>query len=316
MKYLENALKITVRLEKWKNVDFFPYFLFNKYHFEHAYLDNVEALFVYPKQRVTDFAGLKSDMWLILKAAHIPAVLCSNGLPSRQRHALIELGIPFVIDEKQIYLPFMGIALQAKGATETSPKKHFTPATQLLFLYVMYSKTELKTMRKIAQALNLSAMTVSRAAHQLMAHDLISLDARGKSVLISVCENRKYLWDKALPLLSSPVKKTQYIDVSLINSDFCMAGISALTHNSFLAETKQKTYAIANNYKQNFESSSLLLDRKKQALLEIWSYDPRVLAQDGVVDTLSLALSLGQSQDARTEDAVNEMLEEFWGNVS
>ncbi len=46
--------------------------------------------------------------------------------------------------------------------------------------------------------------------------------------------------------------------------------------------------------------------------LEIWKYNPSVLAQGGYVDTLSLLLSFKNDADARTQGQVGVLMERFW----
>lgn len=42
--------------------------------------------------------------------------------------------------------------------------------------------------------------------------------------------------------------------------------------------------------------------------LELWSYDPHLLATDGIVDRLSLYLSLREEKDERVQQAMETML--------
>ena len=44
-------------------------------------------------------------------------------------------------------------------------------------------------------------------------------------------------------------------------------------------------------------------------LIELWRYDPGPLSEDGVVDRLSLALSLKGDPDERVQSALHELLE-------
>ena len=46
--------------------------------------------------------------------------------------------------------------------------------------------------------------------------------------------------------------------------------------------------------------------------MEIWKYDPTVLARDHVVDPLSLIMTVQENADERTEEAIEEILEKFW----
>lgn len=43
--------------------------------------------------------------------------------------------------------------------------------------------------------------------------------------------------------------------------------------------------------------------------LELWKYDPKVLADHAGVDVISLSLSLRENSDERIEKSVEEMME-------
>ena len=45
--------------------------------------------------------------------------------------------------------------------------------------------------------------------------------------------------------------------------------------------------------------------------IEVWRYPPALFAEDGIVDPLSLYLSLKEDRDERTETALEEMMEKF-----
>lgn len=45
--------------------------------------------------------------------------------------------------------------------------------------------------------------------------------------------------------------------------------------------------------------------------VQTWTYDPRILAKNGVVDRLSLYLSVRGSPDERVQQAAQELLETF-----
>lgn len=58
-----------------------------------------------------------------------------------------------------------------------------------------------------------------------------------------------------------------------------------------------------------------LQDSKTQVAVEMWRYDPRILATGHSVDALSLALTLKDDTDERVEQAVEELLSEVWRKI-
>ena len=55
------------------------------------------------------------------------------------------------------------------------------------------------------------------------------------------------------------------------------------------------------------------MDATVKAEVELWKYDPQILGNNGAVDTLSLAMSLVSRTDERVEEALDDMMEEMWG---
>ena len=44
----------------------------------------------------------------------------------------------------------------------------------------------------------------------------------------------------------------------------------------------------------------------------MWKYDPLLLSRDGVVDPLSLVMSLRGNTDERVEEALEDLMDAFW----
>ena len=55
-----------------------------------------------------------------------------------------------------------------------------------------------------------------------------------------------------------------------------------------------------------------LLDYNNQVEVQLWIYDPNVLAENGLVDKLALALSYLDDDDERVAIEVEHMLRNLW----
>ena len=49
--------------------------------------------------------------------------------------------------------------------------------------------------------------------------------------------------------------------------------------------------------------------------MELWKYDPKLLASDGIADPVSVALSIDSNNDERVEDAVDYMINNTWRDL-
>ena len=80
-------------------------------------------------------------------------------------------------------------------------------------------------------------MNLSRAKHELEAAGLCQTDRKGRSVVLVFQQKGRELWQKALPLLSSPVKKSHWIDWPRVCYPAIPAGLTALSQRTMIATT-------------------------------------------------------------------------------
>ena len=93
-----------------------------------------------------------------------------------------------------------------------------------------------------------------------------------------------------------------------------LAGLSALASQSMLTDPPQTLYAIGpEQWKAARQKGAKRQAQPPQGttLWQLWTYDPRPLAKDGVVDLLSLTLSLQDDPDERVQLALDELRERF-----
>lgn len=309
MKYLEDALNIKVTYHDWDGQDSLPYLLTDRYKFEVASLDNATAIFAYPKGNIDPVSTIKKHFALIAKASDMPVVLILEKCTARQRKALIENHLSFIVDGYQIYLPFMGAILRESFAKE-SEATALLPSAQLLLFFYIYSGLHEMPMKHIAEKLGLTAMSVSRAVRQLEGMKLLRAYKDGVKKIITSDLYGKELYEKAGPMLRTPVKKKGYIERKAI--DGCKAGITALSEFTNLNPPKVETFAM----KELPDGAQLdeLVDENGQLSVELWTYNPLVLAQNGCVDILSLHQSLKNDPDERVQSELDKMLDKFWGD--
>ena len=62
-----------------------------------------------------------------LDSQNLPVVLVLRELSFRQKEYLIREKIPFIVDGKQIYLPFMAVYLQERCSAEKKTREEILP---------------------------------------------------------------------------------------------------------------------------------------------------------------------------------------------
>ena len=209
---------------------------------------------------------------------------------------------------KKVSLPFIGTILIDEKETE-KPVEKFVFSTQQLLLFYLYGKKKQMYVSEAGRILPFTAMTLTRAVKQLAATDLFLVTKDGVNKVIESKYNRVELFEKLQRYLSSPVRKTGFIEKSQITSNMVLAGETALAEKNFLSPGRVFTYAIN---KRDFDKRLLtdeLVDPDKQVRLELWEYDPGMFSNDNVADNLSAVLSLRENTDERIEKAVEELIE-------
>ncbi|MBQ2275717.1 MAG: helix-turn-helix domain-containing protein [Lachnospiraceae bacterium] len=312
MDYLNEVFNIKVKYQEWKEEAKLPYMITDRYSLRIAFLNQKKVIFAYVKGDVEPASTIKKHFLLIHKVASLPIVLILNKCSARQRKALIKASIPFVVENKQIFLPFMGMLLQEKYDCDCNTVVSLMPSSQVLLFYYIYSKKKELLMSEIVDALGFSAMTITRAVKQLEAIGLINTYKKGVLKIITSEYMGRELYEKASDYLCSPIQKKGYIEKCDIPKGICKAGYYALSEYSMLNPPKILSYATEKLKDKSIQLEDKLSDSEMQQSIEIWTYDPDILAMDGCVDILSLHQSLKEDFDERVQGEINEILDKYW----
>ena len=293
-----------------------PVFLQSFYDLEGMSIAGVPCLFVHIKNRGIEIMAIERHLDLLSKIYDLPAVLVCERITLQERNALLRHSIPFIVSGKQMFLPFMATFLTSKCDAEEQCEIVMDGAAQLVFLYHVYQGAHRTYAQDIQRELNCSAMTVSRAIHLLNQMGLIGIQKEGKKGFICSTSIGKDLFMNALPFLLNPVKRTIYIDKSVSHEGLLLSSYSALSHLSFINDSRTPFFADSHLLKWKGNGTSALLSACDQVAIELWRYDPKKLAKGSCVDPLSLYLSLRDVGDERVEQALDFLLEKVWIKIN
>lgn len=297
--YIKSALGYDIILEKYDIPKNIPRYLIDGYSYNKYTIEGQDCLFVAP----ADFslAGYKKHYEKIKQLTGMFPVLELKSITPYQRKALIEQHIPFVVQDYQIYLPFLAIALTEKYKKKQEIVK-FTPITQLVFLYLFYNNVKL-TATDIAVNFNCTAMSVTRAYKALTDCGLFSYECDGRKKYIVANYKGGDLLRAAEEYLVSPKEKSVLVPYGTKTDGMTVSGLYALGEKTMLAVTdRDKCFAIPKS-----EDLAVNSDLEDGILIEQWKYDPAILAQNGIVDDISLILSLKDSADERVQAELDEL---------
>lgn len=311
MDYIENTLGIKVHYQPWNHTEELPYYLLDRYEFQQVTLESVRTLFLYPKMELDQLASVKKQIAKIQKFDPLPVVIVLKNISRNRLQYMLAAHIPFIVPDKQIYLPFMGIVLQNRFCAESIQTERLQPSAQVLFFYYLYQKKKQIYLSDVSKKLGFSRMTITRAVRQLEQTALFTTEKDGVPKILAGKYTVRELYDKMQPYLTSPVRKTIYVDRQVTLPPRRIAGMSALSQMSIINPPEIPCYAI-NGKKAVLTGTDVLMDASAQVKVELWKYDPDILAGNDAVDPLSLALTLKDDPDERIEEAVEVLLNKIW----
>jgi hypothetical protein len=238
-------------------------------------------------------------------------VLVAPTMETYNRNRLIQKGVSFIIPGKQSFIPNLFIDLKDYLKPEKQPKGHLQPAAQVLLLYHMQIQSlQQFNYKKLSEILNYSYITITRAVENLLSFELCKVTETKERELIFEL-NKKDLWDKALPLLTSPVKKTVFVNDSIPDEYLFKSNISALSYYTEISDNSKSYFAInQNDFKELHKEGIVKMFSEYDGTnyIELWKYNPKVLTKNRYVDPLSLFLIFKDSNDQRTEIELEKLI--------
>jgi DNA-binding MarR family transcriptional regulator len=312
-RYLREILGITVTPTPWESANRLPFFLRDRYRFFEARLTGETCLLMIDK------AGRDEPPSVIRKhIEHIqtkwngPVVYVRDRIVAYNRKRLIAQKVPFVVPGNQMYLPMLGVDLREHFRGKPQPaRQSFRPSTQALLIHMLQQTHREFSPTELAQTLGYSAMTMGRALDELQAAGLGESSRSGRDRSLHLTEPKDAIWKKAQSFLRDPVKSRRPIRMTP-GRDIPgpLAGLSALSRYSMLGEPDNTVVALSARNWKLLRQQDTVTEAAGELIVEVWSYDPTLLAREGVVDRLSLYLSLRRDPDERIETALDQMMGE------
>lgn len=256
---------------------------------------------------------LRRDHNQIEKASGINCALCFKRISPYSKDVLMREGIPFIIIDSQVFLPFLGMLLSEKNTRRLKPIRQISFLTQKLILKAIYEKWNDINATEIAKELGVTKMSVSRCFDEIEYLDIDILDLSGKTRKVLINEEVKTLLKKIKSNLRSPVIERYLFarDIKLENK----AGISALSEYSMLSDNHYPTYGITKKEMQGLRIASIQQASKEEEIgcevLELGYFID--FQNQKVQDPVSVALSLSDEdkEDERVQICIDAMMEEY-----
>jgi len=313
IEYIEKTLHVNASVSLYTHLDALPLYLRNAYDLSILTIQNVQCLLARPKEPA-NLTTLRKQCGQMKNLTGIDCVLCLEGIRIYTKEKMLAEGIPFIIADQQIYMPFLGIVLSKNGIREIPRVEQLSFSTQKLLLTAIYKGWVQVTLTEAAKALGTSKMTVTRCFDELQSLGLTIVKSEGKMRRFIWKGGQRALWETVRPFLRNSVS-LQYRLAEIIELDSKkLSGLSAICHYSMLADNSYPVYAISKDAAKRLEPRKLPLapeDESPAMIIQVIKCDLEY-SDSTAIDPLTAILSLKdeEMEDPRVEAAVEEILED------
>jgi hypothetical protein len=261
------------------------------------------------KDKIIGIRQARAHLELLKNKIHVPIIFLFEELNNAQQKLFIGERINFVARHSTVFLPALIFVQKKRAEEKVAPIKLSIWATTTILYQLNTNKLNGKSISDLADLFKISKMHASRAVDELKAAKLVTINQQGVYKKLQF-QDKKELWSNALPYLENPVLKRVYTnDIP----DGKLAGYTALGEYSMIDGGEQKTIAIPKKlFAKSPEITNTPADLAKYCI-EVWEWDPGVIAKGKFVDQLSLYLSMRDNADDRTQIALKEILENVIG---
>ena len=310
--FLEKSLRTETIIEDVSFDDRLPLMYSALYAFKRVKMQNVEWLIAVPKEQI-NLSKLRKHHKLIEKLLNLHCAIFLKDTSPYSKNTMISDGIPFIIQDREIFLPFLGILLSASNERYIKPVQKLSFLAQKIILIAIYNDWQEINVTESAKRLEITRMSASRCFDEIEFFDMPLLGIKGKSRVISVPEDKKKLWENIAGVLRNPVIATFYVGTDLRLP--VKGGLSALADYSMIEDNSYPTYIVAKKDISSLGLKDIQIDVKRKipgcVIQEVGYIIP--YKDDEDMDPLSLSLSvpIDEKADVRIEKAVREMLEEY-----
>jgi DNA-binding MarR family transcriptional regulator len=312
--YVHDALGASVKATPWSGAVRLPHFLKERYRFAQGELLGLHALFVIDTNAEEQSPGtVRKHLDMLQTKQPADLIYVRAQVTAYNRKRLIEQKVPFIVPGNQMYLPMLAIDLREHFRRIREETPTFSPSTQVVVLHALLRDAgQVLIPTEMAQLLGYSAMTMTRAFDELETASLAEVTIRGRERCLRFKGDRREIWEKGQPFLRSPVNKRLFIRRTEGEEGTIRSGLTALAHYSMLAAPAYTTYALSREDWKALRKRHKIIEVPAQdpdaSEIEVWWYPPTLFAEHGIVDPLSLYLSLKADHNERTETALEEMM--------
>jgi DNA-binding MarR family transcriptional regulator len=244
-----------------------------------------------------------------------PVILYTETLSPYSKRKLISERIPFLLFDKQFFLPMLALNINAKSDAVFAKRDILTPAAHAVFLYLLYAESSKVTQQELQEKLSLSAISVSRVVKELRSLDLIEVQPGGKTNRKRDvwAPDKRELYHNGMKYFGRAVKQTICCKGEP-KRKLLLSGLSALSKRSMINPPKRESFVLYSRTLKSLDlcqiSEEEFFDSAGAYSVDLLNYDPTHLAFDGIADPVTMMLTLHE-RDERIDTELNNYMKGF-----
>ena len=315
--YLKYTLGLHVSVRTWNDSNTLPDELKKEKEYSLLEICGIVCLVITVGKLEFQLSVFEREREELRKYCKYPFVLCFDRITSYQRKCLIESGQSFIVPDNQLYMPFLGIALQEHFKAQPVAGTQMTAMAQYILLFFLYEQADTyHSKMEISEQLDISLMNVSRGVQELEELGLVTTKKKGRSSMVTAVCDKENLYQCAIPYLRNPVQKRLYVKTEQWLLELPRAGREAL-HALDITTDETQIFVRAIEKKRYLDcvEDIVIVDpawdtRTDYMELEVWRYDPGRFTEESIVDSFSLALSLEGEEEEAMKLNINKLLKQ------
>lgn len=306
--YLEKSISAEIQIAPLEKAakQALPVLITSMYQLLRCRLLDVDMCLLLSKEADIAPMRAKKHCDIVRSALNMHVAVVLQDVKPYNLHRLIQAHVNLIIPGRQLFLPSMLMDLRPPRNPVDMKGRPMPVMAQCIVLYHL-QKRNLNGLsaQPIAKLMGVSYPNINRAIKWLADNQFVTLSKTREKNLTFISEGGE-LWQQVLPVLQTPVERVLRTDAAL---DAPVCGEEALAEMTMLAGPDCHCWAISRQASQTLAPS--LSKEFGDHIVEVWKYNPQLLAEDGKVDILSLYLSLRDAEDERVHKEVNRLLKEW-----
>lgn len=315
--YLKNILGLHVNIGVWKDQYTLPDELREEREYYLLEICGMTCLVITMEASEFQMSVFLREKEQIYEHCKLPVVVCFERITSYQRKCLIESGQAFIVPDNQLFMPFLGIALQEHFKAAAVAGQKLTAMAQYILLFFLYDETGgYHSKLEISKELDISLMNVTRGVQELEELGLLITKKKGRSSMVAMSMEQEATLDKAKKYFRNPVQKRLYVKAESWILALPKSGKEAKLVET---ETEKREFPLTHHIRAiekraylNTADSMKVIDpawdtKEPYIELEVWRYDPARFTDKSIVDSISLSLSLMGENDDALELNINKL---------